>query len=313
MSQRISLTRIIALNWYGFRQIFDVSDNILISGGFGTGKSALLDLIQYVLLGEHWRANRAAAGNARGRDVVGYCLGDTNQTRNGQRHFLRPGGVTIVALEFTRPAERGRKESKRETWGVRLEYSSPDAAPKQTYFCVPERLEYAQLAPDGKSLLGDDEFRTWLRREYGNESLFARQRDYLEEMAAPRHLNFDVAAFQRTFPKAIAFEPDPATSGVHEPKAGAVGQAALTSGRPLHGEMVPVHEDPEERVLRPERQPGRAVGGRGGAHGGLHRPEPHEPRLPAPHRRDRHVRPGLRPARPRPGGSRQSVHLSRER
>lgn len=208
MSQRISLTRVIALNWYGFRQIFDVTDNILISGGFGTGKSALLDLIQYVLLGEHWRANRAAAGNARGRDLVGYCLGDTNQMRNGQRHFLRPGGVTIVALEFTRPKERNRKESRRETWGVRLEYTSPDAAPKQTYFCVPDRLEYAQLAPDGKSLLGDDEFRTWLRREFGNESLFARQRDYLEEMAAPRHLNFDVSAFQRTFPKAIAFEPE---------------------------------------------------------------------------------------------------------
>ena len=64
MSQRISLTRVIAINWYGFRQVFDVSDNVLISGGFGTGKSALLDLMQYVLLGEHWRANRAAAGNA---------------------------------------------------------------------------------------------------------------------------------------------------------------------------------------------------------------------------------------------------------
>ena len=59
MSQRISLTRIVALNWYGFREIFDVDDNVLISGAFGTGKSALLDLIQYVMLGEHWRANRA--------------------------------------------------------------------------------------------------------------------------------------------------------------------------------------------------------------------------------------------------------------
>ena len=27
-------------------------------------------------------------------------------------------------------------------------------------------------------------------------------------MAAPRHLNFDVSAFHRTFPKAIAFEPE---------------------------------------------------------------------------------------------------------
>ncbi len=207
MSQRISLTRIIAIHWYGFRQIFDVDDNVLISGAFGTGKSALLDLMQYVLLGGERQFNRAAAGNARGRDIVGYCLGDTNQTRNGQRHFLRHSGVTLVALEFTRPKEKG-KPARHETWGIRLEFSSPDAAPRQTYFCVPDRLEYAALAPDGKNLLTDDAFRTWIRREFGNEYLFARQRDYLEEMAAPRHLNFDPAAFQRTFPKAIAFEPE---------------------------------------------------------------------------------------------------------
>ena len=207
MSQRISLTRIVALNWYGFRQIFDVDENVLISGAFGTGKSAVLDLMQYVLLGEHWRANRAAAGNSRGRDLVGYCLGDTNQTREGHRHFLRPSGVTIAALEFTRPAERAGQAPKRETWGIRLEFSSPDAAPKQTYFFLPDRLEYAALAPEGK-LLADDAFRAWLRREHGHECLFARQRDYLEEMSAPRHLNFDIGAFQRTFPKAIAFEPE---------------------------------------------------------------------------------------------------------
>ena len=70
MSQRISLTRVIAINWYGFRQIFDVDDNVLISGAFGTGKSALLDLVQYVLLGGERQFNRAAAGNARGRDLV---------------------------------------------------------------------------------------------------------------------------------------------------------------------------------------------------------------------------------------------------
>jgi hypothetical protein len=208
MSQRISLTRVIAINWYGFRQIFDVDDNVLISGAFGTGKSALLDLMQYVLLGGERQFNRAAAGNARGRDLVGYCLGDTNQLRNGQRHFLRQSGVSLVALEFTRPGGSKTKQSQRETWGIRIDFSSADAAPRPTYFCIPDRLEYAAISPDGKNLLSDDAFRTWLRREYGNESIFARQRDYLEEMAAPRHLNFDAAAFHRTFPKAIAFEPE---------------------------------------------------------------------------------------------------------
>ena len=207
MSQRISLTRIIAINWYGFRQVFDVEDNVLISGAFGTGKSALLDLIQYVLLGEHWRANRAATGNARGRDLVGYCLGDTNQAgRDGGRHFLRQSGITLVALEFTRPATGPRQEPQRETWGVRLEYTSPDARPKHTYFFMPARLAYADIAPNGK-LLAEDEFKTWIRREaFADFLITERQGDYLKEMATPRHLNFDDAAFHRTFPKAIAFE-----------------------------------------------------------------------------------------------------------
>lgn len=207
MNQRISLTRIVALNWYGFRQIFDVTDNVLISGSFGTGKSALLDLIQYVMLGEGWRANRAAAGNARGRDLVGYCLGDTNQkTRNGERHFLRASGVTVAALEFTRPAERGQ-EPKRETWGIRLEYSSAQGDPKRTYFGIPARLEYSDLTVEGQ-MLDDERFRTWIRREHGNDCLFSRQQDYLSEMGTHQHLYFDRQAFQRTFPKAIAFEPE---------------------------------------------------------------------------------------------------------
>ena len=94
--RRISLTRILAINWYGFRQILDVSNDMLISGKFGTGKSALLDLMQYVLLGEHWRPNRAAAGNARGRSLVSYCLCATNLFKDGEPHFTRSSGVTLI-------------------------------------------------------------------------------------------------------------------------------------------------------------------------------------------------------------------------
>ena len=62
---------------------------------------APLNLIQYVLLGEHWRPNRAAAGNARSRSLVSYCLCDTNTVRDGEPHYTRHTGVTIMALEFT--------------------------------------------------------------------------------------------------------------------------------------------------------------------------------------------------------------------
>ena len=207
-SQRISLTRIIAVNWYGFRQIFDISNHTLVSGAFGSGKSALLDLIQYVLLGEDWRPNRAASGAARGRTLISYCLCDTNYTRDGEPHYLRRDGVTFIALEFTWPSERGQ-EPRRETWGVRIQFTSPTSRAEQTYFCIPDRLDWADIAPSGK-LMSEEEFKSYVRREYETSSsrkcLFPRQKEYLAEMATPHHLWFDEKQFPKTFSKAIAFE-----------------------------------------------------------------------------------------------------------
>jgi len=205
-SQRISLTRIIAINWYGFRQIIDVADDILISGVFGSGKSALLDLMQYVLLGEHWRSNRAAAGAGKGRSLVSYCLCDSNTVRDGEAHYTRPSGVSVVAMEFTKPAT-GRKPESRETWGIHIQYESATSKPRQTYFGVPARLEWAELAPEGK-LRDEEDFKRFVRREYGHDCLFGLQREYLAEMATPAHLYFDRDQLNKTMPKALAFEPE---------------------------------------------------------------------------------------------------------
>lgn len=182
--QRVRLSRVLAVNWYGFRQIIDLDGDSVIAGAFGTGKSALLDLIQYVMLGGHqWRPNRAAAaGRGKNRDLVSYCLCDTNTERDGQPHYVRSSGVTIAALEFT---WRGKGEPRRETWGVRVQYDSPTSDPKLTWFFVPERLEWSDLAPDGKNMLDDDAFRTSVRRDFAG-AVFSRAVDYLDEMAAPR-------------------------------------------------------------------------------------------------------------------------------
>src|SRR5689334_20367454 len=113
------------INWYGFRQILELSNHTLIAGAFGTGKTALLDLMQSVLLGEHWRPNRAAAGNPRSRSLLSYCLCDTNTARDGEPYHPRQSRVTSIGPEGTWRARAAQKEQRRETWAMRLEYTSP--------------------------------------------------------------------------------------------------------------------------------------------------------------------------------------------
>ena len=103
---RIRLSRIIALNWYGYRDIIDVRGLSLLCGETGTGKSALLDLIQFVLCPRTYKFNKAAAGESNARDLRGYCLADTStrDRQSEQTRYVRRGGVTVAALEFEWPA-----------------------------------------------------------------------------------------------------------------------------------------------------------------------------------------------------------------
>ncbi len=217
---RITLSRIVALHWYGFRQVIDLHGLTLFCGENGTGKSAILDLVQFVLLGSGSRGakfNRAATGDGtkprgRSRDLRGYCLCDSNtQTKDGQPRFLRSGGVTVAALEFTWPATDAA-EPRRETWGVRVEFDGPTSDARYVWFMAPQRLEISDvLADDGKIFLDDLAFRTLIQRmENGGlkgDASFQRHGSFLAEMADRRHLGFDAMQMVKTLPGALAFQP----------------------------------------------------------------------------------------------------------
>ncbi len=213
MPSRVHLSRILAINWYGYRRFIDVAGLTLITGANGSGKSVLLDLIQFVLLGEALsRFNKAAAGAGTGRSLRGYCLCDTNtQGQDGQERYLRPSGVTLAGLEYVWPQVKGEDNPRRETWGARIEFEGPTARPRTLWFTVPGRLEREDflsrdLDPDAVAFMSEDEFRVHVKRDLQGE-VFDRQASYLEEMASRSHLGFDRVQMNKTLPNSMAFQP----------------------------------------------------------------------------------------------------------
>jgi len=214
VTPRITLSRIVAVNWYGYRQFIDVGGLTLITGANGSGKSALLDLIQFVLLGENLsRFNKAAAGAGSGRTLRGYCLCDTNtHGRDGQERFVRSSGVTIAALEFEFPPADPASAPRRQTWGARVEFDSPTAKGRTLWFQLPARLKREDFLREddsgaGGEFLPEDEFRVRLRRDLDGEC-WEHQRTYLEEMKQRSALHFDREQMNKTLPKAMAFQPE---------------------------------------------------------------------------------------------------------
>ncbi len=208
-ASRIRLSRIIAFNWYGFRTIVDVDGLTLFCGETGTGKSALLDLIQFVLSAGSVKFNKAAAGEHNAREIVGYCLGDTN-TRyrsSGEPRYLRRSGATVVGLEFTWPSASGQP-LRRETWGMRIQFESPTSLPSYVRFYVPGRMERNAFCDQNGAFLSEEEFRGRVKHELNGDAGYTSHRAFQAEMGVHRHLYFDDAQMRRTLPKAIAFELD---------------------------------------------------------------------------------------------------------
>lgn len=205
MTRTIRLTRIHALNWYGYQDTLPVEGNLLLAGVTGSGKSILMDLIQFVLLGDQRavRFNQSATGERSDRTLKGYCLGDTKQEEGGVTQYMRPSAFTYVALEFTWPGSRGKE--RKETWGIRVEFGS--AAENQgrvTPFFIPGSLERSDFLDAQRVPLEFAPFKMMAELRQGR--LYAEGLEsYLRDMAQPTHLNFDRGILRNLLPTAMSF------------------------------------------------------------------------------------------------------------
>jgi DNA repair exonuclease SbcCD ATPase subunit len=201
-SRTISLTRIHALNWYGYRDSIQVGGNLLLAGVTGSGKSILMDLIQLVLVGDQRlvRFNQSATGDRSDRSLKGYCLGDTKEEENGVTQYMRQSAISYVALEFTWPNNK-----RVETWGLRVEFTNAaETQGKVTPFFIPSALARSEFLHADKRPLDYTAFKALVEARSGRiypEALEA----YLRDMAQPMHLNFDRTVLRALLPTAMSF------------------------------------------------------------------------------------------------------------
>lgn len=202
MTRTICLSRIHAINWYGYQDTIPVAGNVLLAGVTGSGKSILMDLVQLVLVGDQRlvRFNQSATGDRSGRTLKGYCLGDTKEEENGTVQYLRRSAITYAALEFTWPGGR-----RHETWGLRIEFTSAaETHGKVTPFFIPASLERSDFLDAERRPLDHAAFKARVEAQEGRcypEGIEA----YLRDMAQPVHLNFERSVLRSLLPTAMSF------------------------------------------------------------------------------------------------------------
>ena len=100
-----TLTKVKLINWHTFsNEEFEIYKNALITGENGTGKSTILDAIQYVLTAGKCKFNKAASdiGN---RTLESYIRCKTGiegheYARNGENVKIEPRQIEIYSLEL---------------------------------------------------------------------------------------------------------------------------------------------------------------------------------------------------------------------
>ena len=86
------------INWHLFaNETIEIKNNVVITGENGTGKSTLLDALQYVLTAGKAKFN-SAANDAGKRTLEGYIRGKLG--REGKEYLRNGDVVSYIVLEY---------------------------------------------------------------------------------------------------------------------------------------------------------------------------------------------------------------------
>lgn len=187
------LTKIRLVNWHYFEnETIDISGSFLISGENASGKSTLLDAIQFVLTNNSRRFNPAANERSK-RTLLGYVRCKTGE--EGNEYYRKGGVIAYVALEFY-------EESKKKyfTIGVKLDSVDEESEVTQHWFLEEGPLEGLSFIVNNKPALNEEFQNNGQKVKFIPTSREVRAR-ILQRMG---HLDKE---FFEMIPKSLAFKP----------------------------------------------------------------------------------------------------------
>ena len=193
MNRKI-LKKIKLINWHYFEnEEIEVQDSALFFGDNGSGKSTVLDALQYVLTAGGKSFNKAANENSR-RDLKGYVR---CKTGGEGKTYKRNGKVTsFVTLEFY-------EESKRQNFvvGVKLDSPSEEGQIRRGWFIENCKLEDIVFIKDNKPVSEAADFTA-----RGKKISCIKTDEEAKARILQRLGNLDYK-IQELIPKSLAFKP----------------------------------------------------------------------------------------------------------
>lgn len=202
----IRLEAVRLVNWYHFAdETLRLGGSCLLLGDNASGKSTVLDALQWALVADQQQArfNKAANEHSR-RNLYGYVrwkLGSEDETRPGQVRFGRAACASYVLLQFT----DARDPAGDFTCGLAMEASEADGNVSRVHVVLPRTrvADVPAVAPEDL-VRPLREFRAVVR-EIPQARLFPDAGTYRDEI---RHrLGALPEAFHRLLVKALDFKP----------------------------------------------------------------------------------------------------------
>ncbi len=197
----IRLTKVRLVNWHIFGDVsMSIGQMSLFAGDNGSGKSTIIDAIQYAMVADrtHVKFNSAASDRRTGRTLDSYCRGKIGAE---ELDYIRGDCVTHVILEFT-------DSENVFCAGIAIEAFRDGSIPSETPW-IAENIKADTIPVSGEGrILTIKKFKEYIKDKNG--SYFSSKKQYLEELTMKlgvHRRNAEFNPYLEALVRAVSFTP----------------------------------------------------------------------------------------------------------